>query len=225
MINFESFYSISYGLYIVSSGDMNKGNGYISNTFFQVTSDPPRFATCCNKNNYTAEFMKNSGSFAVSVLHTDTSSEIFSRFGYKCGRDIDKLEGMSVKYGKTGVPIVLNDSIAFFEFKIIQTIDIGTHLMFIGDLVQAEMIDGTKEPITYQYYRQVYKGFAPKNAPTYIDKSKFEKKVNIDNSKKYQCCVCGHIYDEALEAIKFSDLPDDWVCPLCGTTKSDFIEV
>lgn len=225
MINFESFYSISYGLYIVSSGDMNKGNGYISNTFFQVTSDPPRFATCCNKNNYTAEFMKNSGSFAVSVLHTDTSSEIFSRFGYKCGRDIDKLEGMSVKYGKTGVPIVLNDSIAFFEFKIIQTIDIGTHLMFIGDLVQAEMIDGTKKPITYQYYRQVYKGFAPKNAPTYIDKSKFEKKVNIDNSKKYQCCVCGHIYDEALEAIKFSDLPDDWVCPLCGTTKSDFIEV
>ncbi|HNW89186.1 MAG TPA: flavin reductase [Bacteroidales bacterium] len=225
MINFESFYSISYGLYIVSSGDMNKGNGYISNTFFQVTSDPPRFATCCNKNNYTAEFMKNSGSFAVSVLHTDTSSEIFSRFGYKCGRDIDKLEGMSVKYSKTGVPIVLNDSIAFFEFKIIQTIDIGTHLMFIGDLVQAEMIDGTKEPITYQYYRQVYKGFAPKNAPTYIDKSKFEKKVNIDNSKKYQCCVCGHIYDEALEAIKFSDLPDDWVCPLCGTTKSDFIEV
>jgi len=204
---------------------MNKGNGYISNTFFQVTSDPPRFATCCNKNNYTAEFMKNSGSFAVSVLHTDTSSEIFSRFGYKCGRDIDKLEGMSVKYSKTGVPIVLNDSIAFFEFKIIQTIDIGTHLMFIGDLVQAEMIDGTKEPITYQYYRQVYKGFAPKNAPTYIDKSKFEKKVNIDNSKKYQCCVCGHIYDEALEAIKFSDLPDDWVCPLCGTTKSDFIEV
>ncbi len=224
MINFESFYTISYGLYIVSSGDLNKGNGYISNTFFQITSDPPRFATCCNKNNYTAEFMKNSGHFAVSVLHTDTSSEIFSRFGYKCGKDIDKLGGMSVKYGETGVPIVLNDSIAFFEFKVIQTIDVGTHLMFIGDLVQAEMIDDTKEPITYQYYRQVKKGFSPKNAPTYIDKSKFETKAGTESSKQYQCCVCGHIYEEALEPLKFSDLPDDWVCPLCGTNKCDFIE-
>ncbi len=37
-----------------------------------------------------------------------------------------------------------------------------------------------------------------------------------------QCC--GYIYDEAVEKVKFSDLPDDWVCPSCGTEKSDFYE-
>ncbi|HOV10937.1 MAG TPA: flavin reductase [Bacteroidales bacterium] len=225
MINFEAFFSITYGLYIVCSGDKEFGNGYISNTVFQVTSEPPRFATCCNKNNFTAEIMKIKGNFSVSILSTDTSSEIFSKFGYRCGRDFNKFEGLSINYGETGVPIVLNDSIAFLECEIVQTIDLGTHLMFIGDLVQADAIDFTKEPITYRYYRQVKKGLSPKNAPTYIDKSKLEKISTTENQKKYKCCVCGYIYDDNVEAIKFNELPDDWVCPLCGAGKDAFIEV
>ena len=40
--------------------------------------------------------------------------------------------------------------------------------------------------------------------------------------KKYRCKICGHIYDEAKEKILFKDLPDDWVCPLCGVPKSMF---
>ena len=73
MINFEALFKISYGLYIVCSGDKTKGNGFISNTVFQVTAEPARFAACCNKNNYTAEFIQKTGVFSVSVLHQDTS--------------------------------------------------------------------------------------------------------------------------------------------------------
>ena len=40
---------------------------------------------------------------------------------------------------------------------------------------------------------------------------------------KYQCTVCGEIYDEAVEKVKFEDLPDDWVCPLCRSPKSAFV--
>ena len=40
--------------------------------------------------------------------------------------------------------------------------------------------------------------------------------------KKYKCKICGHIYDEAKEKIKFEDLPEDWVCPLCGVPKALF---
>ena len=43
--------------------------------------------------------------------------------------------------------------------------------------------------------------------------------------KKYRCTICGYIYDEAVEKIKFEDLPDDWKCPLCGAPKSLFEEV
>jgi flavin reductase (DIM6/NTAB) family NADH-FMN oxidoreductase RutF/rubredoxin len=212
-------------LYIVSSGDKNHGNGFISNTVFQVSAEPIKFAACCNKNNYTAEFITKTGVFAVSVLHKDTSPELFGRFGYKSGKDIDKLEGMKVIYGETGVPIVLNDCIAFVECRVVQTTDVGSHLIFIGELVQSEIIDDSQEPITYLYYRQVKKGVAPKNAPTYIDKSRFESGKQSTPAKKYKCGACGYVYDESTEMIKFADLPTDWICPVCGSEKSEFFEI
>ena len=233
MIDIEALFKVSYGLYIVSSGDKNRGNGYISNTVFQVTSDPPRFATCCNKDNFTAEFIKSSGAFSVSVLHNETPAEIFSRFGYKSGRDTDKLEGIEVRYGETGVPIVLNGYVAFLECRVVQTLDVGTHLMFIGELVRSEVLDDKAEPLTYLYYRQVKKAVAPRNAPTYVDKSKLEKKAKSADSKKHRCTACGYIYDEKegdpsngiKPGTKFDDLPDDWVCPVCSAEKEDFIEI
>jgi flavin reductase (DIM6/NTAB) family NADH-FMN oxidoreductase RutF/rubredoxin len=225
MIDFEALFRISYGLYIVCSGDKAKGNGFISNTVFQVTAEPARFAACCNKDNYTAQFIQKSGIFSVSVLHKDTSSDIFGRFGYKSGKDFDKMEGMQIRYGETGVPIVLNDAIAILECKVVQTFDVGTHFLFIGELVQSEMLNDTLEPITYLYYRQIKKGVAPKNAPTYVDKSKLEKTATVSAFKKFKCTACGYIYDEEKEGKKFADLPDDWVCPICGSEKEDFIEV
>jgi ferric-chelate reductase [NAD(P)H] len=101
MIDFNTFYKITYGLFIVSSGNKIKGNGFISNTVFQVTSDPPRFAVCCNKNNFTAGLIEKTGAFSISVLEQETSPDILGRFGFKSGRDFDKMEGMSVKYGQT----------------------------------------------------------------------------------------------------------------------------
>jgi len=225
MINFETLFKISYGLYIVCSGDKNRGNGFISNTVFQVAAEPPKFAVCCNKNNFTAELIQQYRTFSMSILNRDASFELIGRFGYKTGKDFNKMAGVDVKFGDSGVPIVLNESIAFIECKIHQTVDVGTHLMFIGELITSEIIDDTKEPLTYQYYRQVKKGVAPKNAPTYIDKSKLEVKPQNPLLKKYRCSGCGYIYDEATESIKFKDLPNDWVCPICGCDKSDFIEI
>ena len=43
--------------------------------------------------------------------------------------------------------------------------------------------------------------------------------------KKYRCIICGYIYDETKEKVKFEDLPDYWTCPLCGSPKSAFEEV
>jgi rubredoxin len=119
----------------------------------------------------------------------------------------------------------MNDSIAFIECKVVQTIDTGTHLLFIGELVQAELLDDTKDPITYLNYRRVRKGLSPKNAPTYIDKSKIQEKPVAVGLKKFECTACGYVYDEAEHEIRFNDLPDDWICPVCGSEKSDFIEV
>jgi flavin reductase (DIM6/NTAB) family NADH-FMN oxidoreductase RutF/rubredoxin len=233
MINFEALFKVSYGLYVVSSGDKNKINGFISNTVFQVTSEPAQFAACCNKNNYTSEIIKRTGLFAVSILKQEASKEIIGKFGYKSGKDIDKFEGINHKYGETGCPIVLEDSIAYLECKLKQTFDSGTHLIFIGELVDAQILDDKSEALTYLYYRKVKNGIAPKNAPTYIDKTKLLKESTKVKYARYQCSACGYIYDPEkgdpdsgiLPGTPFEEIPDDWKCPVCGTEKSDFIKL
>ncbi len=39
---------------------------------------------------------------------------------------------------------------------------------------------------------------------------------------KYICTVCGYVYDDSKEQVPFAELPDDWVCPLCGASKDLF---
>jgi len=223
MINLEALFKISYGIYIISSGDNTKGNGFISNTAFQVTSEPVKVAICSNKSNFTTELIKKHEAFSISILSQETAPETFGKFGYKSGIDFDKMVGSKIKYGSTGVPIVLDDAIAYMECKLLQTIDVGSHLLFVGELLNSEIIDATKQPITYAYYREVKKGHSPKNAPTY-QKPKIEKTTTDEDAKKYKCVVCSYIYDEVTEKTKFTDLPYSWVCPLCGSDKTKFSE-
>lgn len=42
---------------------------------------------------------------------------------------------------------------------------------------------------------------------------------------KYKCTVCGYVYDDDKENVKFEELPDDWTCPLCGVSKDLFEKV
>jgi flavin reductase (DIM6/NTAB) family NADH-FMN oxidoreductase RutF/rubredoxin len=228
----EAYFKITYGLYVVSSLKDDKFDGFISNTVFQVTAEPPQFGIACSKNNYTAEMIKHSKVFAISVLQKDTRAEIIGTFGYKSGKNTDKFAQFKFKTGKTGVPILLDDVITWFECEVVQTIDAGSHLLFIGKVIDGELLSASGEPLTYAYYRDVKKGKAPKNAPTYIDPEKIKQQAETPMFDIYYCTACGHIYDRLLgepeagipPGIRFEDLPDDWACPVCGAAKSDFVK-
>lgn len=162
MIDISALFSVTYGMYIVCSGDKTNNNGFVSNTVFQITAEPPRFAVSCNKNNFTSEYISKYKNFSVSILHQEASIETIGIFGYKSGRDTYKLKGMILEFGIDDVPVLLNDSLAVLELKLIDTIDIGTHNIFIGELLNSKVIETNKLPMTYNYYREVKKGFSPK---------------------------------------------------------------
>lgn len=231
-MNIEAFFSLTYGLYIVSSGDQKQRNGFVANTAFQVTSDPPQLAVVCNKDNLTAEIIQKVKLFSVSVLQKETKPETLGLFGYQSGKNINKFKEINYITGETGVPIVLEDTIAWFECELVQQFDVGSHLMFIGRIVNNDMVQAGEEPLTYAYYRNVKKGKAPKNAPTYQGGEDSTKKSGVEK-KKYKCLICGHIYDpeegdpdSGIPAgTAFEDLPDDWACPVCGTEKENFEEI
>ncbi len=230
-MNIEAFFKLSYGLYVVSSGDEKKYNGYIANTVFQVTAEPPQLAVVCNKNNLTASVIQKSNGFSVSVLQKETKPETMGLFGFQSGTNINKFEKINYKTGETGIPIVLEDTIAWFECELVQQFDVGSHIVFIGKILNNELVT-KEEPLTYAYYHTVKKGRAPKNAPTYQGNTNSVKKPDVKYTK-YKCLICGHIYDPEVgdpdsgipPGTAFEDLPDDWSCPVCGAEKENFVEV
>ena len=225
-MNIKTLYKVSYGLYVVGSVKNEKYNGQIANTVFQITSEPPTIAVSINKSNLTHEFIKESKVFAVSILSKETPMRFIGHFGFKSGRDTDKFKDVKYKSGITGAPVVLEYTIAYLETEVTNMVDVGTHTIFIGKVVDAEIL-GTGEPMTYAYYHEVKKGKSPKTAPTYI---KEENKKETKGVKKYRCKVCGYVYDPEVgdpdSGIKpgtsFEDIPDDWVCPVCGVNKDMF---
>ncbi len=168
-MNLNALHKISYGMYIVGSRKGEKRNGQIANTVFQVTSEPPTVAVSINKTNLTHEYIRASKVFSVSILCQAAPLSYIGGFGFKSGRDVDKLKGVNYKIGQTGSPIFLDNATACLEAEVIQDVDAGTHTIFIGKVVAAEIL--TEDPcMTYEYYHQVKRGTTPKTAPSYIAK-------------------------------------------------------
>lgn len=172
MFDITALFKINYGLYIVTSRKEEKYNGQIANAVIQVTAEPPKIAVCINKNNLTHEYIDSSGVFTVSILSKETPLTFIGLFGFKSGRDIEKFKDVNYELGeKTSVPIVKDHTVAFIECKVVDKFDVGTHSIFIGEVLNCGKLSD-EEPMTYAYYHEVKKGKASKNAPTYIKENK-----------------------------------------------------
>ncbi len=218
----------SYGLYVISSKRGDRLNAQIANTVVSVTSEPPTIAVVINRQNLTHEFISESKVFAASILSQDTPVSFIGHFGFQSGRDVDKFKDVKYRFGETKVPIVIDNSLAYLEARVVDKLDVGDHTIFIGEIAGAEILQ-EGEPMTYAYYHQVKRGTTPKTAPSYIE----EKKEATTEMEKYECTVCGYVYDPeegdpdgGIKAgTSFQDLPDDWVCPVCGADKDQFEKV
>ncbi len=221
----------SYGVYIISARDAERLNGQIANTVCQVTSDPATVSVCINKENLTHDFISRSRAFSVSVLSEGTPMQFIGRFGFKSGRDIEKFEGVNHKVGQTRSPIVLDHTTSYMDCELVTSMDAGSHTIFLGRVVDAEVVSDHR-PMTYEYYHQVKGGKSPKTAPTYAGPVTKEEKSQKESEpmSKYRCKICGYIYDpsegdpdaDVAAGTPFADLPDSWVCPMCGAAKTEF---
>lgn len=228
MLDMESLYNLSYGMCIITSRSDEEFNGCTVNTAFQITPDPPVIAVSVNKESQTHDFIMNSRLFVVSIISEDAPMILIGSFGFRSGRDIDKFRDIHYKLSENGIPIILDYSVGYIEAEVINSVDVGTHTLFLGEIKACRTIDETKAPMTYSYYRDVKGGRTPRSAATYIER----KSENQQGAKKmkYKCLMCGYIYDPAVgdpdsgiePGTAFDDIPDDWVCPDCGVGKDEF---
>ena len=196
-------YSLSYGLFVLSARRGDKDNGCITNTAIQVTTDPNRIVIAVNKGNYTHDMVKETGHFTISILSEEANFELFKRFGFQSGRDVDKFAGFEQHTGKDagGVPYVTQGTNAWLSCKVVTATDLGTHPLFLADVLDGGMISSAPSA-TYSYYQAHIK---PKPTASAAPSEK----------KRWVCKVCGYVYEG-------DELPADYICPLCKHPASDF---
>lgn len=166
-IDVTALFQLSYGLYIVGTSFEGRHNGQVANAVMQITANPICILTCLHKENLTTELIEKSGIFSVAVLEQDVPMPFIGTFGFKCGRDTDKYCDVNFKTGSTGAPLVLDWTLSALEAKVVQSMDVCTHRLFVGEVVGAETFK-KGSPLTYAYYHSVKKAKSHKNSPTSI---------------------------------------------------------
>lgn len=199
----KAIYNLSYGVFMVSTKDGDVANGCITNTCIQVANNPVRIAVSVLNGNYTCELIKKSKILAVSILDSDCTFETIKHFGFQSGRDVNKFENITPPVDCQGIPYLGWQSCALISGRVVEQYELGTHTLFIAEVIDGKVLS-EKEPLTYAKYQNEIK---PKSQNTNEDKGK--KIVG------WRCKICNYEY-------KGSQLPEDYVCPICGHGQEGF---
>lgn len=197
----SAMYKLTYGLFVVTARDGEKDNGCITNTVAQVTTTPNRISLAVNKANFTHAMLVRTGVLNVSILSEEADFSLFQRFGFVSGRDTDKFAGFpDCQRAENGVLYVTRGVNAVISARIVQTVDLGTHTLFLADVTDARTLSGAPSA-TYAYYQ-----------------AEIKPKPQKPKKTVWRCKVCGYEYEG-------EELPDGFVCPLCKHGAEDFEKV
>ncbi|MDD6460101.1 MAG: flavin reductase [Absicoccus porci] len=198
-MNLDVMKKLTYGLFVLTARDGQKDNGCIINTAVQVASEPNTISISVNKANYTHDMILKTGKFNVSILSEEAKFDTFKHFGFQSGRDVDKFAEVEISRADNGIAIIHNEQTnGYLSGKVIQSIDLGSHTLFIATVEDGEVWSDTPST-TYAYY---FANIKPKPQPK-------------PKQKGWICTICGYIYEGEV-------LPDDFICPVCKHPASDF---
>ena len=202
----KAMYKMTYGLFVLTTNVDGKDYGCIINTAIQVSSDPNRISIAVNKANFTHDLILQTRKFTVSAISEEASFDLFKRFGFQSGRDVDKFAGFdAISRGYNGCAIITEGTNAFFSGWVEQTLDLGSHTLFIAPVTDMEVL--SKAPsCSYAYYQDQIK---PKPQP--VGKTQDGKTI-------WRCRICGYEYVG-------EEIPEDFICPICKHPASDFEKV
>lgn len=203
-----ALFNLTYGLFLASVEEGGKKNACIINTAIQVTSEPNGMTVTMLKSNLTTQLICKKGSLAISVISQECTLDVIKGFGLRSGKECNKFEEVEHKIDGKGNPYLQKGMLAFMSLEVSSIIDLGTHYLFICKVTEAENLEKGK-PMSYADYRILKSGGSLQNS---------DEKPAV---KSYVCTVCHYVYDGDTP---FSELPDNWMCPVCGKSKEVFVE-
>lgn len=223
-MNREALFKLSYGLFVIAAKTEEKENGCIINTVMQVTDEPLQLAVTVNKLNYTHDMLVKSRTASLSVLSVSTTFDTIRQFGFKSGKEYDKFVDVPVGYTKQGLPYLKKGCCAWFDCKITDIFDLGTHSLFLMEILEDDVLS-TEEPLTYAEYHKSVKPAPDKILRSVSEESRSKdsgvRKENDGKKEKiigWRCVICGYVYEG-------EELPADFICPWCKHGIADFEKI
>lgn len=204
----KAMFKLSYGLFVCNAVRDGRMNGCIINTAIQIASEPNTISIAVNKANFTHGMIVEAGLCTISVISQDAKYDLFKHFGFQSGRDVDKYEGYPktlYKLDENGIPYLTTGTNAYFSLKVKQTVDLGSHTLFVCEPLAMEVLSDTPS-VTYDYYQNIIKP-KPQAAGT-----------TPAGQSIWRCRVCGYEWIG-------EELPDDFICPICKHPKADFEKI
>ena len=215
-MNLDALYQLTHGLYVLGASDGDRLAGSVVDAVMQVASSPVAIALSCTNRSYTKSCIDKPQEFSLSVLCKNVNPFVIANFGYQSSRNIDKWKNVE-HFVKDGLPY-LTDNLAMFRCRVIHSYAMDSNTLYIAGVLSAEATRADI-PLTYLDYRSYFKQLVLESFNTYTQKQKGT--TMTDTNKKWVCTVCGYVYDGD---IPFENLPEDYVCPLCGVGKELFVQ-
>ena len=198
-MNTKALYNLTYGVYLLSAKENGRDNACIINTAVQVANNPTRISIAVIKGNLTHDMIAATGKFNLSAISTDAPFSLFKHFGMQSGRTADKFADFAdVTRSENELYYLTKWANAFLSLKVTESHDLGSHTLFIGELIDGEVLAAVPS-CSYGYYQSTIKKTAPKPAA----------------KKGWRCKICGYVYEG-------ETLPADFICPLCKHGPEDF---
>lgn len=218
-MDIDALYKLTHGLYILGAREDGKRLvGSVVDAVMQVANKPLVIALSCNNQSYTKECIEKSNEFSLSVLCKSVDPYVIANFGFQSSRNVDKWD--NVDYCIMDDMPYLKDNLAMVRCKVLQSIVYDSNTLFVAEVINCKNNEGG-EPLTYSDYRSYFKNDVIKSFNDFKqNKEKMKMSADVKNDgKHWVCTVCGYVYDEETP---FEELPEDWLCPLCGVDKSFF---
>lgn len=149
-------WKIPNALALVGSAAGGRRNAMTTSWITQLAMEPVLIGIGVDNTAVTHQLITEGGSFTVNLWDSDDTRP-FVKFSKPANDDGETLNGRPVHDGVTGAPI-FDEAIAWMECEVRHTHDLGSHTLFIGELVDAAIVDDDKRPAAMSDTRMKYGG-------------------------------------------------------------------
>lgn len=149
-------WKIPNALVLVGSASDGEWNGMTTSWVTQLSMEPVLIGVGIDNKAVTHRLIDEGGSFTVNLWSAEDTRP-FVKFSKPAERDGDRLNGRPVRTATTGAP-VFEEAIAWMDCEVRQSIDLGTHTLFIGEVVDAGIEDDSARPAAMSDTRMKYGG-------------------------------------------------------------------